>query len=170
MTHGRPSLAAQLLTREWKATKLGNVLDCDPIEVLHKGRAARIRLTGIDCPEKGPSVRQARHHAAVNARPSILNSSARVNERGTAPRVRRIACYQVGGWLSIVVLLYMPSMSTKTRDVLIRNLPVKLANKVKIAAGLHGQSLQGYVQALLEKHVKALEKKGVTLGLPKRKG
>jgi len=61
-------------------------------------------------------------------------------------------------------------MSTKTRDVLIRNLPVKLANKVKIAAGLHGQSLQGYVQALLEKHVKSLEKKGVTLGLPKRKG
>ena len=62
----------------------------------------------------------------------------------------------------------MPSMSTKTRDVLIRNLPVKLANKVKIAAGLHGQSMQGYVQALLAEHVKALEKKGITLDLPKR--
>lgn len=67
-----------------------------------------------------------------------------------------------------MILLYMSSMSTKTRDFLIRKLPVKLANKVKIAAGLHGQSMQGYVQALLEKQVKALEKKGVTLGLPKR--
>ena len=59
-------------------------------------------------------------------------------------------------------------MSHKTRDFLIRGLPVELANKVKIAAGLHGQSMQGYVQILLVEHVKALEKKGVTLDLPKR--
>lgn len=59
-------------------------------------------------------------------------------------------------------------MSHKTRDFLIRGLPVELANKVKIAAGLHGQSMQGYVQVLLAEHVKALEKKGVTLDLPKR--
>jgi plasmid stability protein len=62
----------------------------------------------------------------------------------------------------------LPGMSHKTRDFLIRGLPVELANKVKIAAGLHGQSMQGYVQALLAEHVKALEKKGVTLDLPKR--
>ena len=61
-------------------------------------------------------------------------------------------------------------MSHKTRDFLIRGLPVELANKVKIAAGLHGQSMQGYVQVLLAEHVKALEKKGVTLSLPKGKG
>lgn len=61
-------------------------------------------------------------------------------------------------------------MSHKTRDFLIRGLPVELAKKVKIAAGLHGQSMQGYVQGLLAKQVKTLEKKGVTLSLPKGKG
>lgn len=64
----------------------------------------------------------------------------------------------------------LPGMSHKTRDFLIRGLPVELAKKVKIAAGLHGQSMQGYVQALLAEHVKALENKGVTLSLPKGKG
>jgi len=59
-------------------------------------------------------------------------------------------------------------MSHKTRDFLIRGLPVELAKKVKIVAGLHGQSMQGYVQGLLAKNVKALEKQGVTLDLPKR--
>jgi endonuclease YncB( thermonuclease family) len=30
-----------------------SILDGDTIEVLHNGRAERIRLNGIDCPEKG---------------------------------------------------------------------------------------------------------------------
>jgi endonuclease YncB( thermonuclease family) len=30
-----------------------SILDGDTIEVLHDGRAERIRLNGIDCPEKG---------------------------------------------------------------------------------------------------------------------
>ena len=30
-----------------------SVLDSDTIEVLHNGRAERIRLSGIDCPENG---------------------------------------------------------------------------------------------------------------------
>jgi len=30
-----------------------SVLDGDTIEVLHNNRAGRIRLNGIDCPEKG---------------------------------------------------------------------------------------------------------------------
>ncbi|HEV8620717.1 MAG TPA: hypothetical protein VGQ79_06805 [Nitrospiraceae bacterium] len=30
-----------------------SVLDGDTIEVLHNSRAERIRLNGIDCPEKG---------------------------------------------------------------------------------------------------------------------
>jgi endonuclease YncB( thermonuclease family) len=34
-------------------THVVGVLDGDTIEVLHNGRAERIRLSGIDCPEKG---------------------------------------------------------------------------------------------------------------------
>lgn len=33
--------------------KVVSVLDGDTIEVLHNGKAQRIRLYGIDCPEKG---------------------------------------------------------------------------------------------------------------------
>ena len=33
--------------------KVVGVTDGDTIEVLHNGRAERIRLNGIDCPEKG---------------------------------------------------------------------------------------------------------------------
>jgi endonuclease YncB( thermonuclease family) len=33
--------------------KVVRVLDGDTIEVLHNGKAERIRLNGIDCPEKG---------------------------------------------------------------------------------------------------------------------
>jgi hypothetical protein len=35
-----------------------SVLDGDTIEVLYKSRAERIRLNGIDCPEKGSSLKQ----------------------------------------------------------------------------------------------------------------
>ena len=31
-----------------------SILDGDTIEVLHNQRPLRIRLSGIDCPEKGP--------------------------------------------------------------------------------------------------------------------
>ncbi len=33
--------------------RVTSVLDGDTIEVLHNGRAERIRLSSIDCPEKG---------------------------------------------------------------------------------------------------------------------
>ncbi|MBW1987671.1 MAG: thermonuclease family protein [Deltaproteobacteria bacterium] len=33
--------------------KVVSVLDGDTIEVMHRGRAVRIRLQGIDCPERG---------------------------------------------------------------------------------------------------------------------
>ena len=33
--------------------KVVRVIDGDTIEVLHHGQAERIRLNGIDCPEKG---------------------------------------------------------------------------------------------------------------------
>jgi endonuclease YncB( thermonuclease family) len=32
-----------------------SILDGDTIDVLHNGHAERICLSGIDCPEKGPS-------------------------------------------------------------------------------------------------------------------
>ena len=40
------------------------VLDGDTIEVLHNTRAERIRLNGIDCPEKGQAYGQKAKHAA----------------------------------------------------------------------------------------------------------
>ena len=40
------------------------VLDGDTIEVLHNNRAERIRLSGIDCPEKGQAYGQKAKHAA----------------------------------------------------------------------------------------------------------
>ena len=40
------------------------VLDGDTIEVLHNNRAERIRLSGIDCPEKGQAYGQRAKQAA----------------------------------------------------------------------------------------------------------
>jgi micrococcal nuclease len=41
-----------------------SVLDGDTLEVLHNGRAERIRLSGIDCPEKGQAYGNNAKHAA----------------------------------------------------------------------------------------------------------
>jgi micrococcal nuclease len=41
-----------------------SVLDGDTIEVLHNNRAERIRLSGIDCPEKGQAYGNNAKHAA----------------------------------------------------------------------------------------------------------
>jgi micrococcal nuclease len=41
-----------------------SVLDGDTIEVLHNNRAERIRLSGIDCPEKGQAYGQRAKQAA----------------------------------------------------------------------------------------------------------
>ena len=40
------------------------VLDGDTLEVLHNNHAERIRLSGIDCPEKGQAYGQKAKHAA----------------------------------------------------------------------------------------------------------
>jgi plasmid stability protein len=58
----------------------------------------------------------------------------------------------------------------KTRDFLLRDLPQELADKLKVAASLHHVSAKGYIQGILEGHVRDLEKKGITLALPKGKG
>src|SRR5438477_9778887 len=41
-----------------------SVIDGDTIEVLHNNRAERIRLSGIDCPEKGQAYGKRVKHAA----------------------------------------------------------------------------------------------------------
>jgi endonuclease YncB( thermonuclease family) len=45
-----------------------SVPDGDTIEVLHNTRAERIRLSGIDCPEKGQAYGNNAKHAASPAR------------------------------------------------------------------------------------------------------
>lgn len=57
----------------------------------------------------------------------------------------------------------------QTRDVLLRGLPSEVAEKLKVAASLHRVSMRAYIQNLLELHVMELERKGVTLSLPKGK-
>jgi len=46
------SLVVNSLAADFSAPVV-SVLDGDTIEVLHNNRAGRIRLNGIDCPEKG---------------------------------------------------------------------------------------------------------------------
>ena len=41
----------------------------------------------------------------------------------------------------------------QTRDFLIRNLPVELADKLKVAATLHRMSMKDYIQSILEAHL-----------------
>ena len=43
------------------------------------------------------------------------------------------------------------------------------ADKLKVAASLHRQSMREYMVDVLQAHLKELERKGVTLTLPKGK-
>lgn len=45
--------------------KIVRILDGDTIEVLHDNRAERIRLSGIDCPEKGQALGTRAKQAAL---------------------------------------------------------------------------------------------------------
>lgn len=56
----------------------------------------------------------------------------------------------------------------ETRDFLLRGFPAELGDKLKVAAALHGQSMRAYIQAVLEDHVRELEKTGVKLSLKGR--
>ncbi len=62
----------------------------------------------------------------------------------------------------------MPAKSSKseTRDILLRDLPVSLADKIKVASTLHRSSMKDYIQEILLKHIEDLERKGVVLTLP----
>jgi hypothetical protein len=63
----------------------------------------------------------------------------------------------------------MTKPSEQTRDYLLRGLPLDLADKFKVAASLHRSSMREYMLEVLEAHIKELERKGITLALPKGK-
>ena len=63
-----------------------------------------------------------------------------------------------------------PRDDEKTRDFLLRSLPREVADKLKVAASLHRKPMKNYIREVLEAHVQELERKGVTLSLPKGKG
>jgi len=56
-------LLAPAVTAEFSGSVV-SVLDGDTIEVLHNNRAERIRLNGIDCPEKGQAYGKRAKQAA----------------------------------------------------------------------------------------------------------
>lgn len=56
-----------------------------------------------------------------------------------------------------------------TRDFLLRGLPVEVADKLKVASSLHRKPMREYMIEVLAAHLKDLERKGVTLTLPKGK-
>lgn len=59
--------------------------------------------------------------------------------------------------------------TSDSRDYLLRDLPVDLADKVKVAASLHRTTMKSYILEILRTHIDGLEKKGVVLKLPKGK-
>lgn len=63
-----------------------------------------------------------------------------------------------------------PIMSSKqakagTRDVLLRDLPIHLADKIKVAATLHRESMKDYILDILRHHIEELESRGIVLTL-----
>lgn len=60
-------------------------------------------------------------------------------------------------------------LKSETRDILLRDLPVSLADKVKVASTLHRSSMKDYILEILQKHIEELERKGVVLTLPSGK-
>lgn len=56
-----------------------------------------------------------------------------------------------------------------TRDFLLRGLPVEMADKLKVAASLHRKPMREYILEVIGMHLKELERKGITLTLPKLK-
>jgi porphobilinogen deaminase len=52
-----------------------------------------------------------------------------------------------------------------TRDVLLRDLPIYLADKIKVAATLHRESMKDYILEILRRHIEELESRGVVLTL-----
>lgn len=53
----------------------------------------------------------------------------------------------------------------ETRDVLLRDLPIHLADKIKVAATLHRESMKDYIVEILRTHIEELESRGIVLTL-----
>ena len=72
---------------------------------------------------------------------------------------------------SLIGCAIMPKIasSPKTRDFLIRALPVEVADKLKVAASLHKVPMKEYIRSVLEGHLSELENKGIKLALGKGK-
>ena len=69
--------------------------------------------------------------------------------------------------LRFATLQDVTKSSEQSRDYLLRGLPMELADKFKVAASLHRSSMREYMLEVLATHVKELERKGITLTLPK---
>lgn len=62
-----------------------------------------------------------------------------------------------------------PHMDKDTKDLLIRGVPLELAEKLKTAAALHRKTAKDYLIQLFEAHIQDLEAKGLSLSLEKKK-
>ncbi|GJL57821.1 MAG: hypothetical protein NPIRA03_06780 [Nitrospirales bacterium] len=60
-------------------------------------------------------------------------------------------------------------MEKDTKDLLIRGVPLELAEKMKTAASLHRMTAKDYLILLFEEHIRELEAKGLSLSLEKKK-
>ena len=77
-------------------------------------------------------------------------------------------CFAVKSLFGYTVGMAPPAK--ETRDFLLRGFPVEVGEKLKVAASLHRTSLKAYIQGVLEVHLRDLERRGITLTLPKGKG
>jgi plasmid stability protein len=62
----------------------------------------------------------------------------------------------------------VPKTRGETKDFLLRDLPVELADKVKVAAALYSTAMKDYIRDVLARHIQGLEKKGVKLTLDQK--
>lgn len=71
--------------------------------------------------------------------------------------------------MSFATLRRVAKPAKDSRDYLLRGLPLAVADKLKVAASLHRKSMREYMLEVLDAHLKELERKGVSLTLPKSK-
>ncbi|MDR4485301.1 MAG: hypothetical protein R3B95_19220 [Nitrospirales bacterium] len=60
-------------------------------------------------------------------------------------------------------------MEKDTKDLLIRGVPLELAEKMKTAASLHRMTAKDYLIQIFETHIQELEARGLSLSLEKKK-
>lgn len=70
---------------------------------------------------------------------------------------------------SFATLRRVAKLAKDSRDYLLRGLPLPVADKLKVAASLHRKTMREYMLDVLDAHLKELERKGVSLTLPKGK-